>query len=265
MPSQFHPAYTMQWTLSVQRDLSHGWQAQVDYIGNRTVHDPMGTPLSPAALHPGVWGAGGTGCAGIVTTGPAAVKPGAAGTNCSTTKNQNSRFALTIANAAQGNQIIGGGAGSVIVNDVGFASYNGMWPPSSTGFRRPSACCELYLVEVPGHSPTARRYCGGPYQNPNNPRETGAVRFRLSRHREFVIVARSNFRDLPRAERLLIDNWEFAPLVHITTGAAVNVTSGVDNSLTDEGQDRPKSGGWSESLCRSEILPGPVASEPGVS
>jgi hypothetical protein len=241
MPTQFHPAYTIQWTLSVQHDFSHGWQAQVDYIGNRTVHDPMGTPLDPATFIPGVWGAGGTGCSGIVTTGPAAVKPGAAGTNCSTTKNENSRFALTIANPAQGNQIEGGGAGSVVVNDVGYASYNGM---VATLQHRLSATFSLLanytwskcLDIADGQGDIA----AGLYQNPANPRgDWGPCGFDYRDIENFVIVARSNFNDLPRAERLLVDNWEFAPLVHITTGAAVNVTSGVDNSLTDEAQDRP--------------------------
>ena len=80
MPQQFKPAYTIQWTLSIQREFGHGWQAQLDYIGNTTRHDPVGYTFDPAVFIPGVWGAGGTGCAGIVTTGPAAVKPGAAGT-----------------------------------------------------------------------------------------------------------------------------------------------------------------------------------------
>src|SRR5260370_28108360 len=126
MPDQFHAAYTIQWTLSAQHDFSHGWQAQIDYIGNTTRHDPLGTLLSPAVFIPGVWGADGTGCTGIVTTGPAAVKPGAAGTNCSTTKNQASRFALTIANPTQGNQIGGASSGSSFVRDAGTAHYNRM-------------------------------------------------------------------------------------------------------------------------------------------
>ncbi|HEY2016659.1 MAG TPA: hypothetical protein VGH38_24315, partial [Bryobacteraceae bacterium] len=126
LPTQFHASYTMQWTLSVQHQFGHGWQAQIDYIGNHTVHDPVGRPLSPAVFIPGVWGPGGTGCAGFVTTGPAAVKPGAAGTNCSTTKNEASRFVLTMANPAQGNQIEGSGAGSVVIGDEGTANYNGM-------------------------------------------------------------------------------------------------------------------------------------------
>ncbi len=92
---QFKPAYSIQWTLSIQQEFGHGWQAQVDYIGNTTRHDPLGSTFDPAIFIPGVWGAGGTGCAGIVTTGPAKVTPGAAGTNCSTTGNQTSRFLLT--------------------------------------------------------------------------------------------------------------------------------------------------------------------------
>jgi hypothetical protein len=241
MPAQFHPSYTMQWTLSVQHEFPAGWQAQIDYIGNRTVHDPMGTPLSPAVFIPGVWGAGGTGCAGIVTTGPAAVKPGAAGTNCSTTKNENSRFALTIANPAQGNQFVGGGAGSVTVNDVGYASYNGM---VATLQHRLSATFSLLanytwakcLDIADGQGDIA----AGLYENPNNPRmDWGPCGFDYRNIENFVVVARSNFHDLNRAERLLINNWEIAPLVHIATGAAVNVIAGVDNSLTDEAYDRP--------------------------
>ena len=159
LPSQFHAAYTIQWTLSVQHDFSHGWQAQLDYVGNGTRHDPIGIPLDDAVYIPGVWGAGGTGCAGIVTTGPAKVTPGAAGTNCSTTKN--------------------------IRMDYG--------------------------------------PCGFDYRHVINT----------------VIVAKSNFSRFNRVEKLLINNWEIAPLMHIQSGAPVNVTAGADNSLTDNNQDRP--------------------------
>jgi hypothetical protein len=135
LPAQFHAVYTIQWTLSEQHEFAHGWQAQVDYIGNGTRHDPVGLTFDPAIYVPGEWGTGGAGCAGIVTTGSAAVTPGAAGTPCSTTKNENSRFALTIDNPAGtnaagnpsgGNQIEGGGSGSNIVDDEATASYNGL-------------------------------------------------------------------------------------------------------------------------------------------
>jgi hypothetical protein len=54
-----------------------------------------------------------------------------------------------------------------------------------------------------------------------------------------VIVAKSNF-GMPRLESLLLNNWELAPKVQILSGAPFNVTSGVDNSLTDNNSlDRP--------------------------
>ena len=73
MPAQFKAAYTIQWTASVQHQFPHDWQAQIDYIGNTTRHDPMSFTFDPAVYIPGVWGANGTGCTGIVTTGPAKV------------------------------------------------------------------------------------------------------------------------------------------------------------------------------------------------
>ncbi len=241
MPNQFLPAYTIQWTLSVQRQLPSGWQAQVDYIGNRTVHDPMGTPLSAAVFIPGNWGAGGTGCSGIVTTGPAAVKPGAAGTPCSTTKNQTSRFALTIANPAQGNQIQGGGAGSNYVNDGGEASYNGMVATIQHRVNTNvsvlanwtwSKCLDI----VDGQGDIAQTLV----ENPYNPKlDWGPCGFDYRNIENVVLVARSNFQDLERAERAVVNDWEFAPLIHITTGQAVNVQTGADDSLTDIGEDRP--------------------------
>ena len=80
---------------------------QVDYIGNKTTHAPMATPLSPAVFVPGVWGPGGTGCAGVVTTGPAGKAAGAAGTPCSTVANQSQRFYLTQQNPLQPNTLSG--------------------------------------------------------------------------------------------------------------------------------------------------------------
>jgi hypothetical protein len=53
-----------------------------------------------------------------------------------------------------------------------------------------------------------------------------------------VLITKSNFH-LSRFAALLLNNWEFAPLVHIQSGAPFTVTSGQDNSFTDIGNDRP--------------------------
>lgn len=240
LPTQYKPSYNIQYTASVQHAFSHGWQAQLDYIGNGTRHAPIGTPLSPAVFVPGAWGAGGTGCSGVVTTGPAGKPAGAAGTQCSTTANQAQRFYLTEQNPAQGNQYLGGGAGSVIVNDTGTANYNGM---VATVQHRLSSTFSLLAnytwskclniedgqgdlagttVENPNNIAMDYAPCGSDYRNIEN----------------IVMTLRSNF----KTSKLLataINGWELAPLVHIQSGAVINVTAGQDNSLTDVGNDRP--------------------------
>jgi hypothetical protein len=65
--------------------------------------------------------------------------------------------------------------------------------------------------------------CGSDYRNVGN----------------IVLVTKSDFHFSNRFTSLLVNNWEFAPLVHIVSGAPVNVTAAVDNSFTDIGQDRP--------------------------
>jgi hypothetical protein len=91
LPTHFHPPYTMQWTASVQQELSHGWQFQIDYIGAKTSFDGYGYPLNPAVYIPGTCGT----------------------TACSTTGNQTSRFYLTLENPGQGPGYAGGGGGSI--------------------------------------------------------------------------------------------------------------------------------------------------------
>jgi hypothetical protein len=240
LPPQFHPSYTEQWTASVQRQFGQGWQLQVDYIGSHTVHAPMGTPLSPAIYIPGVWGAGGTGCAGVVTTGPAGKPVGAAGTPCSTVANQTQRFGLTIANPLQGNQYTGGGGGTVLINYNGMANYNGLITTIqhrlSSNFsllanHTWSKC--LSLTDAQGD------YAGTNVENPNNPAlDYGPCGSDFRNIENIVVITKSNF-SLSRFAALAINNWELAPLVHIQSGAPFTVTAGQDNSFTDMGNDRP--------------------------
>jgi hypothetical protein len=241
MPAHFKTAYSVQWTLSVQRQFGHGWQAQVDYIGNTTRHDPIGYTFDPATFIPGVWGANGTGCTGVVTTGAAAVKPGAAGANCSTTGNQISRFQLTQLNPTQGNQYQGGGGGSVIVGDEGTANYNGLVSSiqhriSSTfsllGNWTWSKC--LNIEDSQGD------LAGTTVENINNIMMDYGPCGSDFRHIENIsLVTRSGFSRFNGITKALVNGWELAPLVRIQSGEPFTVTSGQDNSLTDVGNDRP--------------------------
>jgi hypothetical protein len=214
--------------------------AQIDYIGSRTQHAVQGLPLSPAVFIPGVWGANGTGCTGIVTTGAAAVKPGAAGTNCSTTGNQNSRFALTIANPAQGNQYAGGGGGSIIEANSAFGNYNGMIATvqhrlSSTFSLTVNYTWSKCLNDVDPQGDISATQV----ENPSNPAmDYGRCASEIRNIFNTILIAKSAF-PIHGVAGYLLNNWELAPLVHITSGQAFTVTTGSDVSLTDVGNDRP--------------------------
>ena len=240
LPTQYHPSYTIQYTASIQRDLGRGWQLQLDYIGNGTRHAPLGAAFNPATFIPGVWGAGGTGCTPIVRTGPAAVTPGAAGTNCSTTGNQKSRFALAIANPAQGNQYLGGGGGSVIVGDNATANYNGL---ITTIQHRVSSTFSLLANHTWSKclniADGAGDVTGTPTQDLRNPARDYAPCGSDYRHIENVVIVTKSSFPLSGYKRAILNNWVFAPLLHIQSGAPFTVTSGQDNSFTAIGNDRP--------------------------
>ncbi len=240
LPVQFHPSYTMQWTASVQRDLSRGWQFQVQYIGSHTVHAPMGTPINPAVFVPGVWGAGGTGCAGVVTTGPAGKPAGAAGTPCSTTGNQTQRFYLTTQNPAQGNQYAGGGGGTVLVNSVGMANYHGLITSVQHRLSSSFSLLANYTWSKCLNVADAQGdLAGTTVENPSNPGfDYGPCGSDFRNVENIVLVTKSNF-GLSRFYALLLNNWEFAPLAHIVSGAPFTVTAGQDNSFTAVANDRP--------------------------
>jgi hypothetical protein len=170
------------------------------------------------------------------------VKPGAAGSNCSTTGNQTSRFLLTQQNPTQGNQYLGGGGGSVLVGDEGTANYNGLVASanhrlSSTfsllGNWTWSKCLNIYDAQGD--------YAGTATENINNIGMDYGPCGSDFRHIENVsLIAKSNFSNhLNGLEKLLANGWEFAPLIRIQSGAPFTVTAGQDNSLTAVGNDRP--------------------------
>jgi hypothetical protein len=240
MPTHFKPSYSEQWTASIQHQLPKDWQLQFQYVGSHTVHAPMGTPLSAAIYVPGVWGTGGTGCTGVVTTGPAGKPAGAAGTPCSTVANQAQRFALTVANPLQGNGYLGGGGGSVLVGSNGMSNYHGLISTiqhrlsssfSLLGNYTWSKC--LSLTDAQGD------YAGTNVQNPSNPAgDYGPCGSDYRNVENVVLIVQSKF-PVTGFTALLVNNWVFAPLIHIQSGQPFTVTAGQDNSFTDVGNDRP--------------------------
>jgi hypothetical protein len=76
-------------------------------------------------------------------------------------------------------------------------------------------------------------------QNPNNPgADYGPCGSDFRNVGNIVLILKSQF-PLSGIKALLLNNWEFAPLAHIVSGAPFTVTAGQDNSFTDVGNDRP--------------------------
>jgi hypothetical protein len=71
-----------------------------------------------------------------------------------------------------------------------------------------------------------------------------------------TLVASSHFR-LTGLPAKIVNNWEIAPVVVAMDGAPLTVTSGVDNSLTNVGLDRPNFVNPGALYTHAKILSGP--------
>jgi hypothetical protein len=243
---QFHPSSTSQWTASVQHDFPHGWQVQVDYIGNKTSHAPLGYPISNAVFIPGNYVASGVGCGSIATTGPASIftlyksSTYAAGQPCSSTANYQSRFLLTTENPAQGNGYVGGGPGSTLVGDFGTANYNGL--VSSVNHRLSSSfslIANWTWSKCLNEADANGDITGTGVSNPLNIKsDYGPCGSDYRNIENLTVVAKSEFHFAHAFETAILNDWEFAPLVNIKSGAPFTVTEGKDEALTDNGSDR---------------------------
>ncbi len=235
-PKKFLSPYVLQWTASVQHELPRGWQFQIDYIGNKTTHSAYGYPLNPAVYIPGI--SSGPGSCGSIVTAPAAGSP------CSSTGNQANRFLLSTLNPTQGVKYLGGGAGTVTMVPGATAHYNAL--VATIQHRMTSSFVFLanytwsHCLDIQDN-PGA--FNSTAVENPNNIRADMANCGFDRRHMvNSSLVAESKF-GLTGWKGYVINHWQIAPLLRITSGAPFNVTSGLDNSLTDVNNDRPNIAG----------------------
>lgn len=214
----YHPTRVTQWTASIQQEFGSGWQFQIQYIGNKGIHEQVGFAINPAIFLPGT-------CSGAP---------------CSTVGNEASRFALTRDNPTQGPQFAGGGSGVTEITSGANSNYNAL--VTSIQHRMSSTfsflanytwshCIDIkdargqtpnVQVEDPNDFELDRASCDDDYRNLFNSTVVAVSKLPLSGWR-----ARA------------FNGWELAPILQITSGATINVTSGIDNSLTDIGNDRP--------------------------
>lgn len=213
-PLDLKPSYTQTWNLSIEKQLGTNWVLTSSYLGSHTLHNGGGNELNPAVYIPGACGT----------------------TACSTTSNTNARRKLTRINAAQGAYFT-----EVTQQYDGFGTkYNGVLTTIQHRFSGSFSLLANYTYShcISG-PPNNGDLSANQIQDPNNPNaeinNCGADR----RH-NFVssLVGRSKVSG-GALKRLLLNDWQIAPVVTIYSGSPFTTTSGTDRSLTAVGLDRP--------------------------
>lgn len=223
-----------QWTASLQQDFGKGWTFSANYLGNRNSHQYIGTYPNRAQYIPGT-STGVAGSCGRLT----GVNLPAAGTACSTTAsaNANARTPLSLANPSQGIYYT---PTLTLIDDHGYSDYHGgiftiqhrAGNFNFLGNYTWSKC--LDLADNQGD------IAGSLLQNSANPRADYApCGFDVRHIGNITFITESKFASLHGFTGGLVNGWQIAPLVRITTGLPINVTTGSDASLTAQLQDRP--------------------------
>ncbi len=210
LPQNLHTSYLSQWNASYQRQLGKDWLVSITYLGNRTTHLYTAQELNP----------------GIYTPGETSV----------TYKNR----ILYYVNPSQGQYY-----GDVsMLDDGASANYNGLLASAQHRFSHGFTLLTNYTWShcISDYDFTTDLNGTG-FLNPHNlSMDRGDCNFDIRHIFNLSIVGLSSTKGNSMLDKVL-KNWQIAPLVHAQSGAPLNVTTGVDNSLagtnTITNYDRP--------------------------
>lgn len=235
-PLHTHPPVTQEWSLGYQLQASRNWLFSATYMGNITNHMWAQTEANPAVYIPGVWGTSGMGCSPIPTTGPGAPSTTAAGTPCSTTGNTNSRRALTLENSTYGPYY----SNIPTLVDAANAEYNGLLLSAK------HRLSDNYMVlanytwsHCISDSDFGQELGAANYQNPADLKaDRGNCDYDV-RNSFIVSFVATSPKFGGKWDNRLLGGWQLAPILSHQSGFWFSPLTGVDNSLTGVGLDRP--------------------------
>jgi hypothetical protein len=212
VPSNIRPTYVQQWSVSYQRQLTANWLVTGNYIGNKTTHLWASTEADPAVYIPG-------------NCGSAA---------CSTTSNTAQRRVLYLANPKTGQYY-----STIAKSDDGANSeYEALLLTAQHRFGNNYTL----LANFTNSHCISEGFQGGDLTGPEfqNPyvRDRANCPFDIRRIFNLTMVAQSP-KLTEHWSKLLLGDWQLAPIVTLRTGTWFTPLTGVDNSLTGVGLDRP--------------------------
>ncbi len=213
-PIHGHPTYTNQWNLSYEVQPFKNWVISAAYLGNKTTHIWTGEDINPGVYIPGT-------CNG----GP-----------CSTTANTSQRRVLSLLNPVAGSLY-----SSIWQADDGAnANYNALLLKGEHRFSNHYTILANYTYSHCISEGDFIGDLGGPLtQNPYNRNgERGNCGFDIRSGFNLSFVIES-----PRFKNKWVDqlvgSWKLAPIFSIHSGTWFTPVTGLDNSLTGIGLDRP--------------------------
>jgi hypothetical protein len=213
-PLRPQPTYMLQWNLSYERQLPANWLVSATYLGNKTTHIWTGEEADPAVYIPGTCN----------------------GSPWSSTKNTNQRRVLYLLNPVTGSLI-----SNIYQADMGGnAEYHGLLLKAQHRFNSRYSVVANYTYSHCISEGDFQGDLGGELtQNPYNRNgERGNCGFDLRHIFNASIVAVTR-RSSNRWMDKLVGNWQLAPIISIHSGTWFSPFTGVDNSLTGIGLDRP--------------------------
>ena len=235
MPLAPKSTYVANWNISYQRQFLKDWVFSATYLGNKTTHLWIAHEVNAAQYIPGNCVAGQY---GLTAAGP-----------CSTTGNANFRRILYLANPTLGQSY----ASIDTADDGAVAHYNGLILSLQHRFAKNYTVLTNYTdSSCVSDFDFGAALAGSTNSQPNNrTADKAACIFDVRRNFNLSVVATSPKLAGVWANRVL-GGWQIAPLIRAISGSPINVTSGIDNSRTGLGNDRP-----------NVVMDNPYAPSPG--
>ena len=215
LPLNLHHMYTQNWNLSYQAQLGGNWLVSATYIGNGARHLRAGFEQNPAIYNPAL----------------------SALANTNTT---NSRRLLNQINPREGAYY----ATITTMDDGLTTSYNGLRLSAQHRFSHNFTLLSVYTWShcMQNAETLGNRLSQGSnqYQNVyNRNADTGPCDFDLRHNLVNSLVYETPKIGHNRLVTETLGNWQLGTLLTYHSGFPFTPTSGVDNSLTGVGQDRP--------------------------
>ena len=211
LPLDLHHMYTQNWNLSYQAQVAGNWLLSASYIGNAARHLRAAFERNPAVYIPGA----------------------------STVANTNNRRLLNQLNPKEGQYY----ATITNMTDGLTTNYNGLRLSAQHRFSHNFTLLSVYTWShcMQNAETLGNRVSQGSnqYQNPNNrDADIASCDFDL-RHNFVTSVVYETPKFANRFMTEALGHWQIGTLLTYRTGFPYTPTTGVDNSLTGVGQDRP--------------------------